>query len=418
MSLLPLFGVLLCAFGTVVNTAGMLCMKRASLRESDLPVYKRKFFWTGLVLLLVNSGGISLVVYAITPLGLTAPVNALTVVWGNLFSWRGWITGQREELNRRMVWANAVIVAGIVLTTTFGPKSGELPTLQAVADHVRTSGAIVFLVCAFLTIAKSMVKLFVLKPANLKDDRTAVTAVQRAPSSVELLQRGVPRSDEEERRSGADEAPAYDTNDQAPSSASNEDPVASEDPPSPPPAADSKADRRCSSHEFTIFLFPLSSALCASLAVVAFKCVSIYLAQLVSEGQGPNKWLALVLTLAIALSILNVVILNAGMEQSQASYFVSTYMTLTVIFTIVGGGLFYGEFAQVKAEGPGVVAGFIIGVAVSVAGISWLSYLQPPEKRKEAEEQADDMIDSEVLHSEFLADLSSSESDFWSNDIP
>uniref|UniRef100_A0A7S4N8Q7 Uncharacterized protein n=1 Tax=Odontella aurita TaxID=265563 RepID=A0A7S4N8Q7_9STRA len=300
---LPLLGVFLCALGTVVNTSGMLFMKRASLVEADRPFYLRRFFWAGIALVVLNATAFDMIVYAVAPLGLIAPVSSLTVVWGNVFASRGWITGEKEDVNAVVVKANAVIVGGILAATAFGPKSADLPSPETMERQLGTPEVVLYIMGALGTIGASVRALYL---------------------------------------------------------------------------SSSSAAGRAKISERTALLFPLASALCASFSVVSFKAVAIYLARHVSSAHAPiGVGILLALTVGIALAVLNAVLLNAGMERTRASYLLSAYQALVILFTIIAGGLFYDEFQQMKGGGGAKVAGFCLGVASAIGGIGWLSHLQP-----------------------------------------
>ena len=117
----------------------------------------------------------------------------------------------------------------------------------------------------------------------------------------------------------------------------------------------------------------VSSAVFGSLSVLSFKgvatCVRLTLGgddQLHSIG----AWL-LLLSAAICAPA-NVTLMNLTFEESDATMGMPLYQALLILATIVSGGLFYDEFGRWAVEvggQPGVVPGFVGGVATLILGI-------------------------------------------------
>ena len=79
-----LVGVPLCVLGTLVYTCGLLLLKRAAVVEVDLPFFRRRLFWAGVLCTLFNTFVIDIAVFALCPLALIAPFAGLVVVFTNV----------------------------------------------------------------------------------------------------------------------------------------------------------------------------------------------------------------------------------------------------------------------------------------------------------------------------------------------
>jgi multidrug transporter EmrE-like cation transporter len=94
--------------------------------QGEMPFYRRSIFWSGFVLIAFNSAVIGTVVYAFTPMSLTAPVMSLGVVCANVAACFG-ILVDKEKITSGAVASCIAIMCGIILAGWFGPEGASTP---------------------------------------------------------------------------------------------------------------------------------------------------------------------------------------------------------------------------------------------------------------------------------------------------
>lgn len=155
---LAFFCILLSCAGQVIHTIGFLLWKRASIVESEKPFYLRLYFWLGFALICLDSCVIGIFVYAYTPMSLTAPVMALSVVVSFVFAGFGVIV-EKENVPLSAVAASCVIIIGIVVAGFFGSKDTTSPTIAQMKQSVTQFRNLVFLtISACIVISFFVVK--------------------------------------------------------------------------------------------------------------------------------------------------------------------------------------------------------------------------------------------------------------------
>ena len=91
------------------------------------------------------------------------------------------------------------------------------------------------------------------------------------------------------------------------------------------------------------------------------------------------------LVVGVTLIALNMTMLNKAVEESPASLALPLYQCMNIQAAVVAGGLYFGEFEQLD-DSPGRTAGYILGLALSFAGILWLSSAKPESEAVRPEE--------------------------------
>lgn len=125
------WGVPLLVLGSFSAACGLLAMKSSSDTESHLPLYQRRRWCLGFVLLVVNGTSLDLIAYSITPLAIIAPFSALTIVFTTMLAQAG-LFGCREVVTRTQAFAIAVVCAGVTTMSLAGPHSSK----QVTPDNV------------------------------------------------------------------------------------------------------------------------------------------------------------------------------------------------------------------------------------------------------------------------------------------
>ena len=117
-----------------------------------------------------------------------------------------------------------------------------------------------------------------------------------------------------------------------------------------------------------------------------------------------DGWEYVGLAIGVVLIVANMTLLNRAVEAAPASLALPLYQCLNVNVAILAGGLYFGEFDQlstvrlastppkphlhlhtcryilspVPRRQPGEVAGFVLGLVISFAGVMWLGALAKP----------------------------------------
>jgi len=139
-------GVLIAAFGEIFATIGMIFLKKADVLEGEKPLLRRRYFWKGLGLVLLNTMGCNTISYALCPLTLIAPLAALQVVLSNIFAHYGCFVLEKETITCKIKIANGMIMTGIVLTALWGPQGdGETLSLDEMIESVSSTKFLCFL---------------------------------------------------------------------------------------------------------------------------------------------------------------------------------------------------------------------------------------------------------------------------------
>jgi hypothetical protein len=114
-------GVVLVVVGSISGGFGMNLIKRSSRFEAHLPPHKRKFLLIGLFLSTVVNTCFDLVSFALTPLSVIAPLGGIAIVAAAAFAALG-VSGEQEPLSQPKLIGTALVVVGISLAASFGPR--------------------------------------------------------------------------------------------------------------------------------------------------------------------------------------------------------------------------------------------------------------------------------------------------------
>lgn len=118
-------GILLVVAGSVSGGLGMNFIKRSALLETHLPAHKRKFLLVGLFLSTIFNTCLDLISFALTPLSVIAPLGGVAIVAAAVFEALG-VSGERTTLSRSRMAGTALVVVGIALSASFGPRPASV----------------------------------------------------------------------------------------------------------------------------------------------------------------------------------------------------------------------------------------------------------------------------------------------------
>eukprot|EP00930_Biecheleria_cincta_P099138 TRINITY_DN90784_c0_g1_i1.p1 TRINITY_DN90784_c0_g1~~TRINITY_DN90784_c0_g1_i1.p1 ORF type:complete len:425 (-),score=46.59 TRINITY_DN90784_c0_g1_i1:248-1522(-) len=130
-------GVGLHVFGQFLGAISFLLMKRAAIHEARLPFYRRTTFQVAFSLFIFNSVILDAIIYALVPLAIIAPITALGLVFVNIGVAHG-IFVPNQQISAKGVFANVLIVFGIVLASSCGPHSNSTPTIEMMYARARS----------------------------------------------------------------------------------------------------------------------------------------------------------------------------------------------------------------------------------------------------------------------------------------
>jgi hypothetical protein len=125
-------GILLVIAGSISGGLGMNLIKRSARLETHLPTHKRKCLIIGLFLSTVFNTCLDLVSFALTPLSVIAPLGGVAIVAAAVFAALG-VSGEQEPLSRPKAIGTSLVVVGISLSASFGPRP---PTVVLNVDDV------------------------------------------------------------------------------------------------------------------------------------------------------------------------------------------------------------------------------------------------------------------------------------------
>lgn len=115
-------GLAAAVIGQLIMSSGMILLRSAALMEADTVFWKRRLFWAGFALLLVNAIGVDGFVYAVTPLSLVSPVATLSVFFTMVLASMGCCLPAKESVTLAQWAAGGVMIAGIGVSSLFGPN--------------------------------------------------------------------------------------------------------------------------------------------------------------------------------------------------------------------------------------------------------------------------------------------------------
>ncbi len=125
------FGLALMPVSCLCSSSGLLLMKSATEMRPDLPIYRNPRWLVGFFLLAVCATTVDVIVLGLLPLSVIAPFAGLTIVFSILLAASGWVTAEKEQVSRADAGAVVLVLAGVSLVSSFGPRDGTTPTLDA-----------------------------------------------------------------------------------------------------------------------------------------------------------------------------------------------------------------------------------------------------------------------------------------------
>ena len=186
-SQLWLLGLGLAVLSTILSTLGLLIQKTSADLEKEKPPWRRWRFWLGFAINLGSEVTITPAAMAFAPLALLAPMSGVGIASGTLMSASGCIPGLKEPLSWTEASSTLFIIGGVVLTSVFGPRGQDEPTLVSV-ELAFASPAFIATTCAIylyvigLILVRNVKALAALRPA----DRTIRTCLMAAAASALL----------------------------------------------------------------------------------------------------------------------------------------------------------------------------------------------------------------------------------------
>ena len=114
-------GIALVVVGSISGGLGMNLIKRSARFESHLPSHRRKCLLIGLFLSTVFNTCLDLVSFALTPLSVIAPLGGVAIVAAAGFAALG-VSGENEPLSRPKMIGTSLVVLGIALAASYGPR--------------------------------------------------------------------------------------------------------------------------------------------------------------------------------------------------------------------------------------------------------------------------------------------------------
>jgi len=296
--------------------------------------------------------------------------------------------------------ATVLVCSGAIVTTIFGTHSQQLfdePALRAV--YTRTY-FIVFQILVFCTLTGLAVWLRFSPDPFPKASQAAVSDdASQNEESVQTLKDGK----EAESPNHTD----------AQSTSSSEKSHAESSLPTSSPSGPSSNDKQRAVNQTRGFfsrllepevpsikrrwfhlpekLVPFAYAFVAALSGAQQLAATKTFAELVLLSlQGYNQlkfWVAwIIFFFAIFFAVLQIWYLSAGLERCDAIFFLSIYNALLIIFSVVCGGVYFGEFAQAASTANLVL--FFLGLVVVLSGVLVL-VRRPPQHDYAPLSQAD-----------------------------
>jgi len=128
---------------------------------------------------------------------------------------------------------------------------------------------------------------------------------------------------------------------------------------------------------FTTLGCALSAACCGTLTQIFLKVLSLVVREALQYHQfNPNEELAPAIICGVLLlctALTQIYLINATMSSGKVIIAVPSYSSLTIVLTICGAAIFYGDFDTLSRSD---IINFAIGVCIVAVGIVLLSVLQ------------------------------------------
>ena len=182
--MLWLLGLGVAFLSTILSTIGLLIQKTSADLEKHKPAWRRWRFWLGFGINLGSEVTLTPVAMSLTPLSLLAPMTGVGIAAATLISASGCLPGLKEPLSCREAMSTVLVICGVVLTSYFGPRGDDEPSLKNVEDAF-ASPAFTSITCVIYAYAYGLIlvrnakALVRCRPA----DRTIRTCLMAAAAS-------------------------------------------------------------------------------------------------------------------------------------------------------------------------------------------------------------------------------------------
>ena len=121
-----LIGMQLAMLGCFCSAVGLVLLKHSTTVESELPFLQRKYFLLGFVFLIVNASVIDVFAFSLAPITLVAPFTGVTIVFTSWLASTG-VLFVKESLDVWDATSTAITLAGVTITSIYGPHSSDAP---------------------------------------------------------------------------------------------------------------------------------------------------------------------------------------------------------------------------------------------------------------------------------------------------
>jgi drug/metabolite transporter (DMT)-like permease len=142
-------GLALVVTGCASSAIGLALVKLSSDRESALPFYRRWRAMIGLFFVAVVATALDVVSYSLVPLSIISMFAGLTMVFTICLAVTG-VFHVREQLSRQQLGGAVLVLIGITLSSTYGPRSSSTDSIERL---VHRSANPTFISFAFVTLS-------------------------------------------------------------------------------------------------------------------------------------------------------------------------------------------------------------------------------------------------------------------------
>jgi drug/metabolite transporter (DMT)-like permease len=121
-----LLGMLLTFLGCNCSAVGLILIKHSTAVEGHLPLHRKRYWALGFLFLIVNASLIDVFAFSLAPITLIAPFAGVTIVLTSYLASTG-LVFVKEQLDRKDTQSTAITVAGVLITSVYGPHVDEQP---------------------------------------------------------------------------------------------------------------------------------------------------------------------------------------------------------------------------------------------------------------------------------------------------
>ena len=144
-------GLLLCVFAAIGGSLGLLLMRLSSLVERDHPWYWRPRMVLGLALQGVLPIFTDSIAFVLVPLSLISPLAGVTIASATVLNAVNCL-GVGEPTSARELACVGLIVVGVTLASSFGPRQSERDDMRQLGDYLQNPPFVAFATACGLTV--------------------------------------------------------------------------------------------------------------------------------------------------------------------------------------------------------------------------------------------------------------------------